>query len=307
VIRGVRACVAALLCALAGCATLPEGAVERALYADLRKAVELSEDTGWVVDRIQAEENLEAVMRSVCQVDAAARANLDAWLGSQLQLHGGSAEAQYLAHDRDLDAAEGALTLERTRTLLRAGIEHAASDCPFWLPPDPDFAGVEGDADRIVILLESIGFGAVIIQGSETALGGGGGGRVLLGHGLGARVTLAAGAEIGGRGAFIGNREGTRRIETTFVAAMPLLLRLTSFSRVMDFELAPVMRIDVGQSVFPLGVRANIGYGIPTMRSAALMPYGVLWLGYEGRPPANGEAAEHSIRIGTRVGVDWDP
>jgi hypothetical protein len=43
------------------------------------------------------------------------------------------------------------------------------------------------------------------------------------------------------------------------------------------------------------------------MRSSAFMPYLVLWLGYEVHPARSGRPPTHSARIGTRVGVDWDP
>jgi hypothetical protein len=57
----------------------------------------------------------------------------------------------------------------------------------------------------------------------------------------------------------------------------------------------------------PIGGRAAIGVGLATMRSASFVPYGVLWLGYEVHPGSGSDPADHSIRIGTRVGIDVDP
>jgi hypothetical protein len=143
------AVLAVLLCA--SCATLPHQPAERALFIDLRKIVELSESTGWVIDRIQVEKNAEDVMRSVCQVDPALRDDLEAWLTGQIEVNGGPAEQLYREHGDDLSAADRTLALERTRTLLRYGNAHAAQDCPFWLKPSSSFDGVQGDAHRFVV------------------------------------------------------------------------------------------------------------------------------------------------------------
>jgi hypothetical protein len=37
------------------------------------------------------------------------------------------------------------------------------------------------------------------------------------------------------------------------------------------------------------------------------MPAIQLWLGYELYPAQGDFAAQHVIRVGTRVGLDWDP
>jgi len=303
----VRMPIALLLASLAGgCATLPEQPAQRALYVDLRKTVQLSEDTGWVVDRAQMQINAEHTLRSACQVEPAQRDDLDAWISGQLALEGGSAESVYRKHGRDLGAASSALTLERTRLLLRHAQATSAEDCPFWLEPDPEFEGVQGDTGRFVLLGETIGYGSIVFESDDTALGGGGGGRLLLGHGLGSQLTLAIGAELGGVGAFVSNERGARSIETTFIAAVPVLLRVTRFSRLIDFEVAPVARLDSNDDSLPPGVRAAVSAGLATMRASAFMPYAVLWVGYEYHPPDSGPA-DHSAHIGTRVGIDWDP
>jgi hypothetical protein len=302
----VTGCV---LCAVlaSACATLPDAPVQRALYVDLRKAVELSDDTGWVVDRVQLEANAEDAMRSACQVAPAERDDLDAWISGQLALGGGSAAELYRKHDRDLGAAKDALGLERTRSLLRFAQAHAGEDCPFWLEPDEDFRGVQTDDDRFVLLAETLGFGAVILEDGEAGLGGGGGGRLLLARGLGPRLTVGLGGEVGGIGAFVEDEDGARGIETTFTAGVPLLLRISSFARIFDFEVAARFRVDPGDSLPPPGVRVSFGGGISTMRSSAFMPYGLLWLGYEYHPAFRDDPADHSMLIGTRVGVDWGP
>src|SRR5262245_59257994 len=123
---------ASILCLLlSACATWPHDPVERALYIDLTKAVELSNDTGWVVDRVQLEAKREGAMRSVCQVSPEQRRALSAWLDARIAKEGGSAELVYRKHNRDLDAASGVLELERVRALLQYADARAAQDCPF--------------------------------------------------------------------------------------------------------------------------------------------------------------------------------
>ena len=298
----------AWVCLLAaGCATWPHDPIERALYIDLTKAVELSNDTGWVVDRVQLENNAEGAMRSVCQVEPEQRRALEVWLDSRIQKLGGSAELVYKKHDRDLGAASGILELERVRALLKFADARAADDCPFWLEAKPDFRGVQSDADRLVILAETLGYGSLVLEGSNEALGGGGGGRVLIGTGLGPAWTLAIGGEVGGSGAFVRNEMRTRTIETTFSAAVPVLLRYSRYSRLFDLEIAPAVRFDPDTDILPPGVRTSVAVGFSTMRSAAFMPYALLWLAYEYHPPDNRGPEDHSLHIGTRVGVDWDP
>ncbi|HEX2677254.1 MAG TPA: hypothetical protein VHM19_11455, partial [Polyangiales bacterium] len=225
----------ALLVLLSACATLPPSGPERGLYVDLKKAVELSEDTGgWVVDRIEIESQAEPAMRSVCRVDPVARARLESWLDGQIALGGGSARELYDKSGGDYDAASRALGFERVRALLRYADRRSAEECPFWLHYEPDFAGFEGDADRFTLWLESIGGGAAVIEGGKVAIGGGGGGRVLAAWGFGQRLTLALGGELGGSGAFVENKSGARTIDTTFIAATPLILRINDFARVYD-------------------------------------------------------------------------
>jgi len=289
-----------------GCATWPSDPVERALYGDLVKGVELSNDTGWVVDRVQLEANAESAMRSVCQVTPEKRKSLEGWLDRKLALGGGSAAEIYRKHDRDLGAASEALELERVRLLLRYASDRAEVDCPFWLEPDPEFVGVQGDEGRAVIFAETLGYGTLAFEGDNAALGGGGGGRLIVGHGFGPQVTLGIGAEVGGSGAFITN-DDKRTIETTFSAAMPVLLRISKVSRVYDFEIAPTVRFNPGVDVFPPGVRASIAGGFSTMRTSSFLPYALLWLAYEYHPADELGPADHGLHLGTRVGVNWDP
>jgi hypothetical protein len=303
----VAAYVLCALVTLPACASLPNDPEARALYVDLRKGVELSNDTGWVADRIQLEANAEGALHSVCQVQAASRGELEAWLNGEIAGRGASAGEVYLRSGHNLAAVSELLSLERTRLLLRYAEQHAAVDCPFWLEPRADFAGVQGDAARFVVLAETRGFGGVVLQGGQAAIGGGGGGRLLLGRGLGPQLMLALGGEVGGTGAFVANDKGAHSLETTFTAAAPVVLRVTRFSRLIDVEMAPVVRLHPDGHALTPGGRAALGVGLAAMRNSAFMPYALISLGYEHHFAGHHLPADDALQIGTRVGVDWDP
>jgi len=290
---------------LAGCATLPTGRSESALYVDVRKAVELRESTEWVVDRLEVEALAASAMRSACQADAPARERLLTWLDAEITRVGGPAEAAY-RRDRDADI-DASLSLERVRAVVRYADEHA-HECPFWLIPEPDFAGVQSDAYRLVLLGESVGGGGMIVSGGRARLGGGGGGRLTLAVGVNQRITLGVGAEIGGIGSF-GNEDATggRSLVARFTAAVPLLLRITNVSRLIDFEIAATARWSSSDLRLPPGVRGAIGYGLTTVRVGPFMPTAVAYISYEYLPPGDGFGAEHLILLGTKVGLDFDP
>lgn len=292
------------LALFAGCTTLPDARQPRAVYVDLRKAVELSEDTGWVIDRLQLEANLERALRTTCQAEDEVLDALDAWIDARIEAGGGAAELQYLA-GVELSDLDEVMTLERTRALI-AEARTRRGDCPFWLPPDAGFEGVENNEGRTTVWLESQGFGAVIKRGGDSALSGGGGARLLVSRGVTPHLSLAVGGEVGGSGT-LDPGDASGALDTAIHVGVPLVARLSDVSRIFDITVAPVFRFDQDRSAVPPGVRATLGAGFSTVRRGSFMPYVVLWLGYEGHGLVSNDPVIHSLRIGTRVGVDWDP
>jgi hypothetical protein len=292
-------CVGIVLC---GCVNLPSGPAERALYLDLRKIVDANEDGGWTVDWLRLQANLEPALRSTCQVDTRAREALDAWLGEQIALVGGPAEHAYLTRGRDLNGVSRSLSIERTRSLLRYAGSRAALDCPFWLSPKAAFAGEQGDAARWVLLGETQAFGTFTVPGNVPALGGGG--RLFLGHGIGSRLTLAGGIDLAASGTFIPNPGAGPGVEAYLTLATPVLLRGTSFSRLYDIELAPVIRLSQGQPSWPPGARVQVGAGYASVKTSQFMPYFMFYAGYEIHPAKTKLGVDHTIQLGTRIAFD---
>ena len=288
--------------AVCGCATVPNGPAERALYLDLRKIVDTNEDGGWTVDRLRLQLNAEPALRSACQVEPGTLAALDAWLANQIELSGGPAKDAYFARGRKLSAVSHTLSLERTRALLQYVALRTSEDCPFWLSANPTFKGEQGDTGRWVLLGETQAFVTFTTPGNIPALGGGG--RLLFGHGIGSRLTLAAGADAAASGTFIPRGGQSGGVDAYLTLATPVMLRLTSFSRMYDVELAPVVRLSQGQPAWPPGARVQLGGGFSSVRLSPFMPYLEIYLGYEIHPTNTRVGFDHTLQVGTRIAVD---
>jgi hypothetical protein len=293
------------LFAAGGCSALPDGTASRALYIDSRKVVELGEQLDWVIDRYEIDEALPDVVPSVCETPPEERLALMRWIEQRIDEEGGSAEAIYHANGRDLGAATTVLRLERIRAILLAAEETARDECPFWLEPDPDFEGAQ-NLDSTTIIGESVGSGGLILQDGEVGLGGGGGGRLLLSYGWASRVTIATGLELGAAAAFPEDEAGNRTLQAQLMGAVPILVRFWDRLSLLDFEAALAWRY-VNDEIGIPGVRFSVGYGLSTLRVSRFMPYVVVWLGYEYQPPREGFDTQHSLLVGTRFGINWDP
>ena len=297
---------------MGACTPLPDARPERGLYLDLRKAVRLAEQEDWVVDRLEVDEPLERVMASVCATSRETREDLRAWVDQRIdeeagfQVSGDGAPSERVhAHEGEMNGrVEEVRTLERVRLVLDAA-EKTAAECPYWTEEDPGFAGKESDEARFVILAESLGAAALRFADGETAIGGGGGGRVFLGYGFSRRLTLAIGGEVAASATLPETDEGARTFVAVASSAVPLLFRISDVSRHLDIELT--WRTLYPQGPNPHGLRVGIGYGLSTPRVASFMPYALLWVGYEVFPAQNASPAVHAILLGTRVGLDWDP
>ncbi len=284
----------------------PTGAA-LALYEDLRKLIDAQMRRNWFIDRLELNEGANQALRSVCQTPTEQRRDLAKWLAAGIEAEGGPPRAQF-DRGRSLEDLDEALRLDRVRMQLEHAEATAAQDCPFWLPARADFAGVQGDAGRFVLLLETMGGGQLYITREPIEFGGAGGLRILPAYGITQHLTLAAGVEVGGASTLPKDRDGQRNLDLGFALATPVMVRWQRFTRFVDVEAAFTRRADefdlgVGRN----GVRVIAGLGLSEVRLASFMPYAGLWTGYELLPETSGgRKTEHVLRIGTKVGVDWD-
>ena len=295
-----------LLGALAGCATLPQSRPQRALYSDVRQVVETRERIGWLIDRHEIESATPSVLQSVCQVREEDRFELLEWLERRIDEEGGPAELAYEEVDEDLGEIEELLTLERMRDTLAHADATAARDCPFYLKPDADFSGVQTDTDRFIVVAESFGGLSIIIQDESVLLGGGGALRIIPAYGLGDRVTVGLGFEMGGIGG-VSQGESEQVVTARPAGGVPFLFRVHDDTWLYDLELSAITQYADGDVRFPPGIRVAPAVGISSVRITGIMPVALGMVAYEYLPPFKDLPASHAIRFGTRVGVDFDP
>jgi hypothetical protein len=287
-----------------GCITQPADPATAGLYRDLRSIVDAGEYDGWTVDRLRLQANSEAALNSVCRADSPVRADLRHWLGDEITRHGGSAEQVYHSNGGDLEAVSKLLSLERTLALLDfADTRAAARDCPFWMTPAPSFRALQGEARRWVVLAETQAFASYVVDSHVPSLGGGG--RLFAGYGITDTLTLAVGGDLAAGGTFIPT-EG-HGLDATLSVAVPVLLRLTHFSRLFDVELAPSARFSPGQKPLPPGLRVELGAGFSSVRLTPLKPYFMVYAGYEYHFATREAGADSTVQAGTRLAFDWTP
>ncbi|MCA9545307.1 MAG: hypothetical protein KC613_12975 [Myxococcales bacterium] len=304
----MRAYIIGLGLFLSACgAHRPPTGPQRALYDDVRAVVVHEQRTEWVSDRLELEQMGPRLLHSGCQTPADERAALAAWLAGRIAADGGPAAKAFAANGGDLSAVQDLLLLDRVATSLRY-IQAHAGECPFWLPEDPGFAGVQSNTGRFVLMAESIGGAQVVFRDGETTLGGAGGGRILPGYGLSDRLTLAGGVELGGTSTFPKDADGNRTVKPAWAYGVPVLLQVHSGSWRFDTEATLTARAAFeSPDDLRFGVRVAQAAGVTTPRIAGVMPYVMLWVGHEWLPAVDGQDDVQIMRLGTRVGVNWDP
>lgn len=289
---------------LVACATpAPDNRHERALYLDVSRIVETRETVEWFVDDREVEAVASGAMRSTCRVDPGLQLRVMEWTEQRIADLGGPARIQFRDQGRPLGELGEVLTLERTLMTLRYAYEHDAQ-CPFWLEREPFFTGVHNDDGHFVLLLESSGSGAMLIQEDRISLGGGGSGRLLTAFGVSEYLTIGMGAEIGGNGTISEEKSGEQDVAATVAVGVPLLLRFIYHERLYDLDLA-ILNLGTYTAIdFNPGFRVAIGSGLATVRTGWFMPVGVVQLAYEYHPEGPALPATHFIRVGSRVGLD---
>ncbi len=297
------------LLATCGCATLPTQPAQRGLYQDARQIVETEERLGWQVDRLTIEEITPAMLMSLCRVEEEQRLGLLDWLDQRIETEGGPAEEAWLASGKNLSAISELLTLERIRAALEHADDVAAADCPFYIEPDPDFRGRQVETGRFLLIGESFGGLALLIrQDGSIGLGGGGSLRLLAAYGFDANVTAGVGLEGGGTGAIdaAADASGDQQINVRPMGGVPFLLRFKDNTMMYDLEVAGLTQYYQDTLSTP-GLRASFGLGFSSVRIGAFMPTASGFLAYEFYPAFRDLPAQHGIRLGTKVGVNFIP
>ena len=303
----VSLALAAVLVQLGACArTLPAQPSQAALFRDLQRLVAVSSAAGWKIDRLEIAGLLPDALMSVCRVAPDERRALEQWLDDRITALGGPVDVAYRSRGRKLSKVKKLLELTRIRDTLRMAQTSANDDCPFWLEPKEKFAGRQISDDRWQISVGGGGRGNLVQQAGERDLQFGGAGRVLLGRGLGSRVSLYSGLEIAGSASVPRGAGGDR---TNLIIGgqlvVPAVLRYRLVNAYFEFEggyLAHATEEDWGRVSH--GMHLGVAFGGRAARVRWFFPGAVFGIGYDRVNEAAGP--RHTIKLGFRVAFDID-
>ncbi len=283
----------------------PEAAAQEGLRYDLDKMVELRQQRGWTIDRFEIEAMLADALLSVCRVRAVDRRATVVTYDADITALGGPAAARWRAGQRDLDALGPTIALERARALLLAAMARVDADCPFHVAPSARFRGRQRDSEGVTLNLEGGGLASVGVRGGRIRVGGGGAGRVSASFGLGPSWNLRVGPELGGA-ALVDDQLRTDDVTVDFLMALPVALRRTLGTYIVDIEAAPVLvGIPWQQADQRWGGRVAMLVGVSALRLRQVLPWTGLVVMGEAIAPRGGEAWMWSVRAGVRVGFAW--
>lgn len=261
---------------------------------------------GWEIDRLELEALLGAVLESVCRTAVPARGQAQRWAQSARDQVGGPLPLELAKHQGDLDALAGLVVAERRLRLLEFAIGRAPSDCPQTIRPQRQFLGRQTLANRTVVHLDGGGLATLRTSRLGQQFGGGGSGRLMVGHGWSPRWAWFTGAELGGA-ALLDPLESDQQLKLHLYFAWPAMLRWTRQQFHIDVDAAPVLQLSADGDIRGLGARTGLMAVVSTARLLSTIPYAGIGVSFEKMMTgAAGAADEWTIRAGFRVGFDWD-
>jgi len=275
----------------------------RALVRDLDRLVALQEQSGWGMDYFEFEAMLPMAMRSICRAPADLWPATDALLDAEVLALGGDPEAAFEAAGRDLGAVEDLLSAWRARELFRAAQQHTAR-CPFWMAQNAAFLGLHSDEGRWSLHLEGGGLLVARLIDKEFRLGGGGGGRMTVGHGLSESWDLRMGVGFGSS-ALADKSVETENVAVDFYVDAPVVLRHSNVVWRQEIEVAPVATGVPWLAPMQFGVRVGGLIGVGYLRVREVMPWVGLGVYAEYIFARSGLPETLNFRMGVRVGFSW--
>lgn len=301
--------IALCLALIAGCSyarTLPQDRTSATLYRDMQRLVSIRAAAGWQVDRLEIEGLLPEVLMSLCQVPVDRREALRTWLESRIAALGGPVEDAWRERGKKRDEVTDLLQLTRIRDALDHAMASAEADCPFWLEPDPEFAGRQISDDRWQFTVGGGGKGIVVNQGGQRDLQFGGAGRFVLGRNFGSRLGFYSGVESGASAGFPRDEGGDRgNLVLAIDTMLPVIVRYRLVNSYFEVEAGYVNRVtEEDWSDFSHGVHVGLAFGGRASRVRWFFPGAVFGVSYE-HIAADGDNL-HLIKMGFRAALDLD-
>jgi hypothetical protein len=277
----------------------------KALRHDLDVIVAVQTQRGWEIDRAELDEMLPTALESVCRTSEPARSwtahVLDA---AERDLGGLIADAFRRAHGHlgDLDEL---LRVHRAKVLLERA-RAAIADCPALVVPHARFLGRQTNYGRWALRLDGGGLATLRHTANGWSYGGGGSGRLLFVRGLGSRLALLTGPEVGGA-ALLDETEVPQRIRVQAFVGWPLIARFTRRQYHVEADLTGLVHMTADGDYRGFGTRLGCLVMLGSLRWLDALPaagWGAsiekMWTGEAGA------AGELTVRFGLRAGFDWD-
>lgn len=292
---------------------LADSALERSsanVLLDLRKIVELQESTGWKIDRYEFEAMMPNALMSVCRTSERVRAAAHAEASAEVARRGGPLEVAIARRGDSIDGLESLLFAVRVEGLLARAVERAPSECPPWVTISDTFDALQSPVDRWMIVAEGGGQGTVQFEldrpdgTSGATLGGGGGGRLLVGRAFGETWSFRFGPDASAKALVKRTGESTT-LPLQFQIGFPIVLRRTAVSWFSSVEVAPLALIVEDDPRVRGGVRAGVMLGRSALRVRSLVPWAGLGFEVEAFPSPDERPTLVNLKGGLRAGIDW--
>ncbi len=276
----------------------------RDLIIDTERIVESEDLTGWFTEEEAHRSMRPTMLKSVCRVLPEARERALEILQRRTEELGDAREL-FDKYGEMTSEVRKARRAERERDALARALGEV-EDCPFWVKTDPSFHGLQTDADRLSLNLETGGLLQIRRTAGSWTFGGGGYGRILGGYGWGGDFTLLLGPEFGGGAMLRPNTQPTELVINYF-PAIPVVFRFHDVAWHYDAELAPVALFQADDSSLSYGARIGGTIGVKALRIRGFIPWAGLAVAYEHYLPSGGRPRAHFARGGLRVGFMWAP
>ncbi len=273
----------------------------------MQKIVEVQQSAGWKIDRYEYEKMMPDTLLSVCRTTDEARSLALADASAAIDNQGGPLLAALKKNGNKIDDLKPLLFATRVEHTLAEAIRRAAAECPAWMTPQRDFRSLQIGVDRFTLTIEGGGTAQLQYNAGKSGvnLGGGGGGRILLGRGFDHRWSVRAGPELAII-ALVQRDQGSTALPLHFLGALPVVVRYTDISWHYNFEVAPLGLVIEHDPVVHYGVRLGVMIGISTLQVRSFIPWAGLGTAVELFPERDGRPLLVNLKGGIRAGLDWD-
>jgi hypothetical protein len=277
----------------------------QALLFDLERVISAAEASGWLIDDVAQNEIHRDVMESVCRATPAVLRAAQQRLEQRSAAAGDPRALYERAGHRLSSDVQSALTTQRTLLALQRAVAVAEQECPFWLPREPEFRGIQSTRDRWIVNFDTGGTAQLRRTQGEWSVGAGGFGRLLAGYSF-TRVSLLAGIELGGGALVVPNTQPTAFL-VNYIPAVPVLVRWHLDAWNIDLEAASVGLFQAGNTQLSYGLRGGVTIGVSGLRVRGILPWVGIGVASEYHFENSSRPEAWYLRSGLRVGGVWDP